>query len=70
MNHWKLNQASVKAVHKTFKNVRDSDQGVFRTLSDILDGAFYENSERLRSVNYFHKTLHVRGLIGFSIRLM
>ena len=34
-------------------------RGVFRTLSNIEDGAFCENCQRCLAVNYFHKTLHL-----------
>ena len=43
--------------------------GVFRTLSNIWDGAFCQNSERPNTVNYFCKTLHLRCLTGFRISL-
>ena len=42
--------------------------GVLRTLSHIWEDAFCENSYRLLSFNYFHKTLHFRCLT-FWIRL-
>ena len=44
-------------------------RGVFRTLSDIQDWVFCESSERLKVMNYFRKTLHLRCLTGFLIRL-
>ena len=37
-----------------------SQGGIFRTLSNILDGRLCKNSSRLLAVNYFHKTLHLR----------
>ena len=33
-------------------------RGVFRTYSNCYDGAFCENSQRLKEVNYFCKRLH------------
>ena len=38
---------------------------LFRTLSNISDGAFCENCQRLKSVNYFRKTLHLKYSTGF-----
>ena len=35
-------------------------RGVFRTQSNICDGAFCENSYRLSAVNYFHRKHHLR----------
>ena len=40
-------------------------RGVFRTLSNIKDGAFCEKSQRLLAVNYFRKKLHLKSLAGF-----
>ena len=41
-----------------------NSKGVFRTQSNIYDGAFCENSLRLSAVNYFDKTLHLRYSTG------
>ena len=41
------------------------DRVVFRTLTNIYDGEFYEN----KAFNYFFKTLHRRYLTRFWIRL-
>ena len=38
---------------------------VLKAMSSIQDGAFCENSQRLKAVNYFRKTLHLKCLIGF-----
>ena len=42
---------------------------VSRTLSNIEDGAFCENSKWLKAINYFRKTLHLRCWTGFCISL-
>ena len=42
---------------------------VLGNLLDLYDGAFSENSERLKPAKYFHKMLHVRCLTGLGIRL-
>ena len=47
-----------------------TERGVSRTLWSIKDGDFYENSQPLPPVNYFHKKLHLRCLIGSWIRLL
>ena len=44
-------------------------EGVFKTLSNIHDGAFCENSSQLNTVNYFRKTFHLRCLPRFWILL-
>ena len=45
-------------------------EGVFRTLSNtVQDGAFCEFSERVKAINHFRITLHLRCLTGFSIDL-
>lgn len=35
-------------------------RSVFRNLSNVNDGVFYENSKRVKAVNYFLKRLHQR----------
>ena len=45
------------------------DRDLFRSLSDIEDGAFCENSQRLLAVNYFRKIFCLRCLRGFWILL-
>ena len=44
---------------------------VFRLwyLSNIYDGTFCKNSERLSAVNYLHDRFHLRRFTGFWIRL-
>ena len=42
---------------------------IFTTLSNILDGVFYENSQRLKAVNYFCKSAPSQILIGFWTHL-
>ena len=49
-------------------------RGVFKTLPNILDGTVCKNNDWLimpahYAVDYCHKTLHLRCLTGFSIRL-
>ena len=45
-------------------------EGVFTTLSNtVQDGAFCEFSERVKAINHFRITLHLRCLTGFSIDL-
>ena len=46
-----------------------TDRGVPRTLSNILDGVFCENSQQILIVNYFCTTLYLRRLRGFRIGL-
>ena len=46
----------------SYSNSRD----VFRTQSNIYDGAFCENSYRLSAVNYFHEKLHLNIRLGFE----
>ena len=46
-----------------------NSRGVFRTQSNIYDGAFCKNSWRFSAVNYFHKNLHLRYSTGLSIRV-
>ena len=43
-------------------------RGVSRTLSNIWDEAFCENSQQLLAVSYYRTTLHLRYLTGFWIR--
>ena len=43
--------------------------GVFRTLSNIEDGVFFKNSQALKVINYFLKTLHRRCLVGLWVCL-
>ena len=43
--------------------------GVFRTLSNVQDGAFREVNWQIKVVNYFRKTLHLRYLTGFWMHL-
>ena len=47
------------------KKSRKYDRRAFRTLSNIWDGVFYENSYRILDVNYFCKTFYLRYLLGF-----
>ena len=47
----------------------DSLRDIFRTLSNIKDGTICENSQRLLAINYLPKTLHLRCLTGFWMRL-
>ena len=42
---------------------------IFRTQSNIYDSGFWENSFRLKVVNYFCKKLHLKCLTVFWIRL-
>ena len=35
-------------------------RSVFRNLSNVNDGVFYENSKRVKAMNYFLKRLHQR----------
>ena len=51
------------------QDTRQWSINVFRTLSNIRDGPFYQNSYLLKTVYSFHKKLHLRCLTGFSIRL-
>ena len=46
-----------------------SVRGVFRTHSNIYDGAFCVNSWRLSAVDHFRKKLYLRCLTEFSMRL-
>ena len=46
-----------------------SVRGVFRTHSNIYDGAFCLNSWRLSAVDHFRKKLYLRCLTEFSMRL-
>ena len=39
---------------------------VFRTLPNIQDGAFCENSQRLKIINYFHKGFIIDAWQGFE----
>ena len=41
-----------------------SNTDIFRTLFNIWDGVFGENSQRLEAVNYFRKKLRLRYLLG------
>ena len=43
-------------------------RGVFGTLPNIWDGAFCENSYRLKIFNYFRKEFYLRCLTGFWTR--
>ena len=45
-------------------------RGVCRTLSGIYDEVFCKNSQPLKAVNYFRKTLHLRCLTGFGMPLV
>ena len=46
-------------------------RGLFRNLSNILDGVFCKNSERLSPINYFCRKLHIKCLAGtYLSRLM
>ena len=47
----------------------DSTQRRIQNSVKNVDGAFYENSQRLLAGNYFHKSPHLRCLLGFRIRL-
>ena len=40
-------------------------RSIFKTLSNIQDRVFCENSWRIIAVNYFRETLHLRFLTGF-----
>ena len=42
---------------------------IFRTLSNILDGMFYKNSQQFLAIDYFQETLYVTYLIRFWICL-
>ena len=41
-----------------------SIRGIFRTQSNIYDGAFYENNYRYLAINYFRKKPHLKCLIS------
>lgn len=43
--------------------------GLYRIMSNIYHGAFYENSWRLNDVSYFCKKFHLRCLTEFWVRL-
>ena len=56
---------TVKISKRTLLSLKISfHRGVFRTLSDIEEGAFCENTLQKKS-NYFYKTLYLRSLLGF-----
>ena len=44
-------------------------RGVYRILSNIWEGAFCENCQKVSAINYFNKKLNLKCLIGFLIHL-
>ena len=40
-------------------------RGLCRTLSNIYDGAFWENSKQILTVDYFYRKIHQRCLTVF-----
>ena len=74
LSRWSLKVASALRVSKSFwRSFRiyrpDETTGTFKTLSNILDGAFGENNKWLLAVYCFRKTLHLRYLTVFCISL-
>ena len=59
-------QLSIQRNYKIFYSpVFPKGRGVFRTQSNIEDGAFCEDSKQFNAVNCFKKELHLRCLVGF-----
>ena len=50
------------------KRLRGYDRGVFQTLLNIYDKAFWENNQQPLAINEFCNKLHRRCLIGSQIR--
>ena len=70
---FKTDQENLSVTCLQFKSVNEPSsislyqRDVFRTMPNMWDGTFWENGSQLSVVNYFHKKLHPRCLIGFWI---
>ena len=70
---FKTDQENLSVTWLQFKSVNEPSsislyqRDVFRAMPSMWDGTFWENGSQLSVVNYFHKKLHPRCLIGVWI---